>query len=184
MAVIRCSNNHFFDDSKFNECPHCKRLASGAVEDHKPTVAKFKVDFTDDTGVTQSLRSQVDDVQKTVSVYASKNNNTNPVVGWLVCTEGQAKGRSHEIHVGKNFAGRSMKMDIHLNDEKISRENHFTIIFDPKSIKFFLAAGNGITYYNDKMLNSTADLSEGDFIGAGESKYAFIPFCKEGRVWE
>ena len=24
MAVVKCSQGHYYDDSKFDECPHCK----------------------------------------------------------------------------------------------------------------------------------------------------------------
>jgi len=181
MAIVQCANKHYYDDSKHQECPHCKNMDQNIQERH--TVALSKSKEMDTAGVTQSLRSQVEDSQKTISVYASTNANTNPVAGWLVCIEGETRGKSYDVHVGKNFAGRSMKMDIHMNDEQISRENHYTIIFEPKAIKFYISPGNGITYYNGEMLQEAKELQEGDEIAAGGSKFVFVPFCKEGRGW-
>lgn len=192
MAIVQCQNNHYFDNVKFSECPHCKKAVArgedpSAFKDGK-TVGMFshKKDSEDNSyssGAGNILKGMsTTDEQKTVALYFS-NKNMDPVAGWLVCIGGENKGRSFEIHIGKNFVGRSMKMDIHSNDEKVSRENHFSIIYEPKSMKFYALQGNGITYYNNEMLNGAQELFEGDEIEAGSSKYVFVPFCKEGRDW-
>ncbi len=190
MAIVQCENKHYYDNSKYSECPHCQKARDRGEDPSRfsenKTIAKFshKRD-TDDNVMTQSLRNAVggaNDSQKTVALYF-KDKNMNPIAGWLVCTDGENKGRSFEIHIGKNFVGRSMKMDIHTNDEKISRENHFSIIYEPNSVRFYVLQGKGITYYNGKILSDAEELSEGDEIEAGSSKYTFVPFCKEGRDW-
>ena len=38
MAVIRCSKGHYYDDTKFAQCPHCGVLP--AIEPEKPVKAK------------------------------------------------------------------------------------------------------------------------------------------------
>lgn len=187
MAIVQCPQKHFYDDKKFQECPHCKKAQAGElIYDDNKTVAKFTSPASGIGGafsnVVSSVSTAADDGNKTVGLYF-KNKSINPISGWLVCTQGENKGRSFEIHIGKNFVGRSMKMDIHTNDESISRENHFSIIYEPNSIKFYLVPGNGMTYYNGKLLSEATELREDDTIGAGKSKYAFVPFCKEGRDW-
>ena len=194
MAVVQCKNKHYYDNEKYTECPHCSRLGvsdgSGSPVDvsENKTVAKF-THRQDDDGVdlhTMSLKNyskQTDNDQKTVAMYF-KEHNINPIAGWMVCTKGENKGRSFEIHIGKNFVGRSMRMDIHINDNQISRENHFSIIYDPKSRDFFVLQGNGITYYNGEVLSDAEQLREGDTIEAGASAYLFVPYCKEGRDWD
>lgn len=187
MAIIQCPQKHFYDNKKFDECPHCKKAASGqATYNENLTIAKFTSNSNGVGGSLSSLASSVSGTgeteSKTIGVYF-KNRNINPIAGWLVCIEGENRGRSFEVHIGKNFVGRSMKMDIRTNDESISRENHFTVIYEPESSKFYLIPGNGMTYYNGKLLSEAAELKEDDTIGAGKSKYAFVPFCKEGRDW-
>lgn len=191
MAVVKCAHNHYYDDSKYDQCPHCIKNGESALPSmdigENKTVAKYKSPPNVDNALqTQSLRSavkqQVDSSQKTVAKYFSEKN-FNPIAGWLVCVQGENRGRSFEIHVGKNFVGRSMKSDIHTNDEKVSRENHFSVIYEPLHRDFFVLQGNGITYYNDNILSDAEKLSEGDTIEAGSSKYVFVPYCKEGRDW-
>lgn len=191
MSVVQCENKHFYDNEKYKECPHCKRAVEqgknpGDFAENK-TVAKFvhRHDSNSDSILTKSLRNSLNnsnEVQKTVAKYFV-DRNMNPIAGWLVCTEGENKGRSFEIHIGKNFVGRSMKMDIHTNDERISRENHFAIIYEPKEAEFYAVQGNGLTYFNGTILTDAEKLSEDDELLAGSSTYVFIPFCKKGRDW-
>lgn len=188
MAIIKCQRNHYYDDTKFSSCPHCERIDNGGgiVTDlENKTVAKPLTGDSLGENLTKSLRDSIsnsNDSQRTIG-FMLDGKNLNPVAGWLVCTAGENRGRSFEVHIGKNFVGRSMKMDIHSNDEQISRENHFSIIYDPKSLKFFALQGKGITYYNGKILSDGVELSEGDKLKAGKSEYVFVPFCREGRDW-
>ena len=181
MAIVQCENNHYFDNVKFKECPHCKRAEIRGEDPAKfienITVAKIK-DFSD----LKTKQKEVDVNSATVPKL-NLGKNINPVAGWMVCVAGENCGRSFEIHIGKNYVGRSMKMDISTNDEQISRENHFSVIYEPKSNGFFVMEGNGITYLNETMLSGAVNLNEGDEIEAGSSRYVFVPYCKEGRVW-
>ncbi len=194
MAIIKCPNNHFYDNGKYDTCPHCLKdssTASGSSSSldigENKTIAKGSNFSVEDNIKTQSLRNMVrnnvDEVQKTVPKYFS-DRNINPIAGWLVCIEGENRGRSFEIHMGKNFVGRSMKNDIHINDDRVSRDNHFSIIYDPVNIEFYVMQGNGITYYNDEVLSDAVQLKEGNTITAGVSKYVFIQYCREGRNWD
>ncbi|MBQ8828279.1 MAG: FHA domain-containing protein [Clostridia bacterium] len=97
---------------------------------------------------------------------------------------GIEKGKSYPVYSGRNFAGRSIDMDIVLSDDSvISRENHFSIVYDPKSITFYLVAGEGRTYLNGEHVQAGTEITDGDEISVGESRYIFTPFCKKGRVW-
>lgn len=189
MAIIQCPNKHYYDNVKFSECPHCRDLRQD--KDTQKTVAKYPSSApssNSDEIKTMSLKSSLkndhdnDTGTKTIAKYVT-DRNMNPIAGWLVCIDGENKGRSFEIHIGKNFVGRSMKMDIHTNDEKISRENHYSIIFEPNKCEFFIMQGNGITYINDELLSNAVMLKENDKIEAGSSTYRFVPYCKEGRDW-
>lgn len=53
------------------------------------------------------------------------------VVGWLVCVSGPARGRSYELHTGRNFIGRAAIMDVALpEDTAVARERQASVIFD------------------------------------------------------
>ena len=180
MAIVQCSNKHFYDNVKFSECPHCKKAMATGIDPlaESKTVAKIPGNRVGALGTFGDTGEQ-----KTIGVLRT-TKNVNPIAGWLVCIDGENKGRSFEIHLGKNFAGRSMKMDINLNDESISRDNHFTVIYEPNESQFYLLPGNGLTYYNGKLLSEVSEIKENDKIKAGKSEYIFVPYCKEGREWD
>ena len=192
MAVIKCANGHYYDDAKYQQCPHCQRNDSNRESSdgfdigENKTVAKANYK-NEDIIATQSLRSMVknnsvEDSLKTVGIY-STGRNSNPIAGWLVGIKGENRGRSFEIHIGKNFVGRSMNNDIHINDERVSREQHFSVIYEPVNIEFYVMQGKGITYYNGTILCDAEKLQDGDIIQAGSSEYMFVPYCREGRDW-
>lgn len=196
MAVIQCPNKHYYDDSKFDQCPHCKKAIEKGEDPSKfaenKTVAKFSYGRREEikeeirSGASgQSLKEQIkpdQNDQRTVAMFFD-DRNVNPVAGWLVGIVGENKGRSFEVHMGKNFVGRSMKMDIHINDPQVSRENHCSVIFEPNACEFYVLQGEGITYHNDSILADAKVLADGDNIEIGGSKYIFVPYCKEGRNW-
>lgn len=180
MAIVQCKNKHYYDNVKYKECPHCKRmLGTGqnpVIDDVGVTVPFFPEQID---GGGNSAESQQ---QKTIGAFFA-GKNVNPISGWLVCIDGENRGRSFEIHVGKNYVGRSMKMDIHTNDDTISRENHFSIVFEPISCSFYVVAGNGLAYLNGNMITEAEPLKEDDQIEAGKSRYVFVPYCRKGRDW-
>lgn len=187
MAVIQCSKGHFYDTKKFQSCPHCER---GMEEIHQQDGFVRTVSMNKDEAasgrITLDHRFENDlneSVQKTVSLFV-KNGNSNPVSGWLICLEGENKGRSFDLHIGKNFIGRSMRSDVVINDPQVSRENHFSIIYDPRSRNFYITTGSSIVYLNSNLLEQPSILKENDSIEIGSSKFMFVPFCKEGRDWD
>ncbi len=179
MAVIQCTRNHYYDNEKFDECPHCLRFAQGEKDDEKNTVSMENTE-----AVTQGLQQLIGTYseEKTVGLYAKKG--FSPIAGWLVCTEGKERGRDYKIQSGRNFAGRAHSMDIVLSDDPmISREKHFSIAYDPHSVGFTVIAGLGDTYVNGKRVTDPMPLSEGDVIEVGETKLVFVPYCTKERKW-
>lgn len=167
MGVIQCANGHYYDNSKFEECPHCK----DALLPSKPIM-----------NLEWNTPRHKDD--KTVGIFSIGKNQT-PVVGWVVCVKGKERGRDYRLHAGRNFVGRSLQMDIALvDDERVSRENHCSIIFEPKKRQFLLmnGRGDGVLVNHKKVLDSVELIGE-DLIEIGSSQFVFVPFCKEGREW-
>lgn len=68
-------------------------------------------------------------------------------------------------------------MDIRLTDDAyISRDNHFSIVYDPKTNKFSFVPGGGETHINNMVVNSVQQLCEDDVLEAGQTKYLFVPY--------
>ena len=186
MAIVQCENNHYYDNSKNSECPYCAKMKSGlSTNEINEQLTSYMDDGyqMQDEQLTEAYGDFVDECDKTIGIFTDETRN-ELTVGWLVCMEGLEKGKSYIIHSGRNFAGRSFDMDIVLSDDmRISREKHFSVVYDPKSISFYFVSGNGQTYINGKPAIDECLLNEGDILSLGDCKYMFVPFCKKGRVW-
>ncbi|MGN1168339.1 MAG: FHA domain-containing protein [Lachnospiraceae bacterium] len=203
--LTKCNNGHWYDTSVYRACPHCKleseklsiRLNDVEEDDRTISIAEADISLGEELGAIignkansfiptpDSLNGGADD-DKTISFGFFGMMATQPVVGWLVCMTGSEKGKDYRLHAGKNFIGRSPNMDVVLVDDKtISRDRHCSVIYDPKGNAFYVTAEKGnLMYLNDQMIDVSDKLKEGDIITIGETKLMFIPFCKEGRIWE
>ena len=126
---------------------------------------------------------------KTVAYY-NYEENSEPVVGWLVATTTDEKGNSFELKCGKNTVGRSGNghlVDISLDrDASVSRGSQAVVIYEPKKRQFIVQNANGssLVYYNDELLMAFNELSAYDRITIGETELLFIPLCSERFTWE
>lgn len=187
MAIINCVNNHFYDDEKYDACPFCN-----SVDDTEEgmTLAKFdefnSTDFFENFGddsATMAFFDEVAEEDVTIGILHLETTS-NPVAGWLVCTSGSVKGKSYELHLGRNYIGRDKKMDIVLTDDNsISRSRHFSIVYDPKSNGFYSVPDEGFVYINDNLIKEPTRLNDGDEIHVGNTVYVFVAYCNENRRW-
>ena len=140
-----------------------------------------------------SLQAQVNNVishsagedVKTMAFYSFED--TEAVVGWLVCVKGAYIGRSFNLKTGRNSIGRSMNMDVRLlQDPSVSRFTHASLIYEPNKREFFMQAGDssGLTYLNDELLMSFAPIKANDHIKLGQSEFIFVPCCGEKFTWD
>jgi len=121
--------------------------------------------------------------EKTVGIFRTEKG-CDPVVGWLVCVEGGEKGRDYRLHAGRNFIGRGLKSDVALpDDEQISREDHCSIVFEPKGNAFAIVRGGGEMLVNGSSIATSQKLNGGEKIVIGASTFVFTPFCKEDMTW-
>ncbi len=181
MGIVRCDMGHFYDDTKSEGCPHCASPQTAPAifnleepkTEYKPKNSPIKIEMGD----------RKDDV-KTVGMFREKLG-IEPVVGWLVCTRGAECGRSYNLRGGRNHIGRSVKSDIAVpDDEMITREEHCSVVFEPKKCKYYIARGLGSNVFVDgEPLVATVELRGDETIELGASAFVFIPYCKEGRVW-
>lgn len=178
MAIVKCTQGHYYDDVKYGACPHCM---SGTASDSRDSVT---VAFSgSESGVNERLSHLVED-EKTIGIFQSKLKS-DPVVGWLVCIEGVERGRDYRLHSGRNFLGRSMKMDVIVVDDKqISRENHCSIVYDPQGNQFFIIPGAGTaTYINGSLVIDQASLNDDDTLHLGDSSFLFLSLMQRGFTW-
>lgn len=189
MAIVKCDNGHFFDNSKYAGCPYCIRLENERN--------RFEEQIQEQRTVMMSKRENEESVtiglyeppkkdeQKTIGVFG-KQSGKDFVTGWLVCVKGSERGRDYRIFNGNNWIGRSYQMDICIvDDPAITREKHAVLVYDYRSNKFFLSPGSGtVTMVNDQLLTKAQELNYRDKIVLGESEFVFVPFCVEGEKWE
>jgi hypothetical protein len=146
--------------------------------------------------------SRAGDDEKTVLFNASKNRpepsaaarakagadrSSDPVVGWVVIMQGPGKGHSVEIGAGANAIGRGAGQQIQLDfgDDKISRERHAIIVYEPEARQFFVQNGEvrNLTYVGGKVVLGAVELSGGETIRIGDTHLQFIPFCGPDFSW-
>lgn len=198
MGVIRCPNGHWYSDS-LPSCPRCGvKLSVSAAQAMSPGGGRganddrtIAMDCDNDRTVAMGMDDDItiagldtDDDEVTVR-YFSDAHGGEPTVGWLVCTRGPERGRDYRIKTAKNFVGRSASMDISVSDDRqIFRERHFSIVYDPKGNEFYAVSGEGAVTVNGENLINSKKLNDGDVLELGGSEFVFVPFCREGRVWE
>lgn len=190
MEMKQCANGHFYDQSKFKECPYCNSNSANIYERSSWNSAP-----PSDSGATQPVWNEdaseqtpsgLNDGERTAAVI-KKEIGIDPVVGWLVCVEGKEKGRDYRIHADNNYIGRSERMDICIQgDDTISRENHAIISYDSRDRLYYFSQGNGrsIIRLNGKALFSTEQLKAYDIVEIGSTKLIFIPLCGEAFDWK
>ena len=71
-------------------------------------------------------------------------------------------------------------------DNKIGRERHAMIAYDPEEKVFFFgpADGKSIVRLNGKMVMVPAEIQAYDVITIGATKLMFVPLCGERFSWD
>lgn len=119
--------------------------------------------------------------------YYSRVIGTEPVVGWLVCTEGEYFGEGFKLKSGRNFIGRSSGMDVVLSaDMSVSRSKHAIIVYEPRKRIFIAQPGESreLFYLNDDVVLSNMEMHAYDTITIGTTKLMLIPCCGEQFSWD
>jgi hypothetical protein len=110
-----------------------------------------------------------------------KDNMQDPVVGWLAIVSGPGAGGFVRLGYGMNSIGRAedQRCKLDFGDEKISRQTHASISYDPRGRKFYLLHGGGqnLTYIGETPVLQPAELSGGEFITLGDTMLRFVPLC-------
>lgn len=206
-ALVRCENGHYYNPDE-KECPFCRKRREETERMRKtlPTYSNvWQGGDEDSDGKTMAapVEGQVNlggglgrgpsgmagisagEEGPTIGIYSKSAGNAY-VTGWLVGVKGPVRGRDYRIMHGKNMVGHSYNADITINEgEGISEIGHCTVVYDGKGNQFYLVPGNGsLTYLNGSLLGEPKELSLGDRIKLGNCEFEFVPFCREGHVWE
>ena len=211
MEFRRCSKGHFYDPTVTSTCPQC--AAEGINDVGATEQVVYGGQGMMDYGKTEPVSMDIsfEETQppvggngfvtnefgggSVVEDYDDATMVTNmdgvpgftPVVGWLVCIEGPARGTDYRIRPGYNYMGRASHMDICISgDNKIGREKHAMIGYDPEERVFFFgpADGKSIVRLNGKMVMVPEQLKSYDVLTVGSTKLMFVPLCGENFNWE
>ncbi len=213
MNLVKCKSGHFYDSESYRACPHCD---SGPVGDASFTVPlqvnggqqgapmgndNVTVPLMKDSQVTAPLSGSGGSLQDAVNAAvqpASRDENKTvgffssaigkePVVGWLVCTEGEHFGEDFRLKSGRNFIGRGADMDVSVSkDVTVSRERHAIVVYEPRSNVFLMQAGESkeLCYLNGELVLSAQPLKVNDRILVGKTELMFIPCCSDAFNWD
>ncbi len=129
---------------------------------------------------------KVEDAGETQSIVGMKMG-VEPVVGWLVCIEGNSKGSDFKLYSKINTIGRSEKMDVRIkNDSTVTNDVHARLAYDPKYNNYNFIPGNNSNniYVNDNPVYSPVRLNAYDVLEIGQTKLIFVPLCTERFSWD
>lgn len=185
MQIVVCKQGHYYDSSKFKECPTCNRGApqqtvsppTGGTENQSARMVQPQ--FTEWTKATQAS-----DPNRTQQEYKERSVNSY-ITGWLVCVEGAECGRDYRLRAGFNRVGRSHKMDVCIfEDDGISRDTHCSIVYDNRKNCFALVPGVGsMTWKGDELIEKPVELLSGERFRIGDTVLEFIAFCRDNVKW-
>ena len=209
MKLKKCKNGHFYDTDKYSECPHCAKNAKGQQDvitealDKGGSVTEMELTEPEreDAGALTERESSIPKEAPKVTPgifevkteenhtvgYYSRVIGTEPVVGWLVCTEGEYFGESFKLKSGRNFIGRSSGMDVVLSaDMSVSRSKHAIIVYEPRKRMFIAQPGESreLFYLNDDVVLSNIEMHAYDVLTIGTTKLMLIPCCGEKFSWD
>jgi len=218
MTLARCSRGHFYDEDKFDKCPHCgvSQPASGetiAVMRNNDVTAMLAQRGRDTQPASHSGDAPSKDAmrgttpgapQSTQSAQSASADNaagsdtstvgyysraigTNPVVGWLVCVEGNHLGEDFRLTSGRNTIGRATGMDVPITgDNTVSREKHAFVVYDPQTHQFLVLPGDckELCYLNETLILTPAEIKANDILKVGATKLMFIPCCTDRFNWD
>ena len=186
MAVVKCENGHFYDDSKYESCPHCQNQQNLPETEDQKTIANIHMQVEVEELATEMISHGVPEKDQKTMALSPKRAQAELVVGWLVCTQGPERGRDYRLHTGRNFLGRDFSMDICLADDpKVSRIQHCSVVYEPRKGKFYLAPCQGCTvYFQGNVMEAPKEIQEDDVFQVGDCSLTFIPYCRGDRKWE
>jgi len=182
QPMKRCANGHYYRH-EHTACPHCAGGSANANVNVVPPVDPGKTVPADRTEPDDAFVPGDGDKTRPDEYVIGMD----PVVGWLVCIEGEERGRDYRIHSDYNYIGRGGNMDVCVRgDDKISRDSHAVLVYDTHDKIFYFKKGpdgRGVVRLNGKAVMDVQELKAYDTIQLGNTKLIFVPLCGEGFDW-
>lgn len=207
MAVVQCKFAHYYDNEKYEQCPHCAALSEKSAQEQQAVEAVSQARQIEDYAAQYLRQHRVqkqeavphpqtadpslqkpsaplrEDDEKTVSLY-QKCGAARYTVGWLVCVEGNEYGRDFPLYAGFNRIGRAGNNDIVLADMQVSMEEHCSVIYEQKKNIFYVLPKAGcLVYIRDALVQQAQEIVSGEVITLGETKLELVAFCRGDRRW-
>lgn len=174
MSVIKCNKcGRYYERERHRKCPYC-----GINDMDTDRTVMLDEDYSH-----SPVRNRTETCDLTIGEF-SFFTGTKPVTGWLVCVEGNSRGRDYKLFSGWNRIGSSPEMQVCITDDDRISRMHGAVVYDSRSNLFHAVseAGN-LIYINGETLEDSRIITSGDTIEIGSSKFVFIAFCEEGRTW-
>lgn len=213
-SMVTCpSCGHPYDSAKNARCPRCggsfapteapgsgaggftptEPLNGGFTPTEAPMggaggnySANFGATTPPDGGASPSGGANPFDVPTVIGGGKADGDIAEPVVGWLVCIEGPARGSDFRLHAGYNYIGRESG-DVRIRgDQQISRQNHAMVAYDSGEHLYFVgpSAGRNLIKVNGHAVLQAIAIKNYDIISIGTTKLIFVGLCGEQFSWE
>lgn len=211
-SMVNCpSCGHPYDSAKTPRCPRCGGFAAaeasgggfsateplngGFAHTEAPGGASgggyspnFSATTPPDAGPQPGPGGAANpfDVPTVIGGSRADGDISEPVVGWLVCIEGPARGTDYRLHAGYNYIGRESG-DVRIRgDQQISRQNHAMVAYDSGEHLYFVgpSAGRNLIKVNGHAVLQAVALKNYDIISIGTTRLIFMGLCGEAFSWE
>ena len=119
-------------------------------------------------------------------VSAPKQEETAPIVGWLVCVEGPEKGKDFRVYQKLNMIGKSERAGIRLRDEAgLPFPIWARLAYSTDDNRCRISAiSAGHVLHNGKEIEEAVALSSGDRLVLGGCEYIFVALCGDSFRWD
>ena len=158
MKLTKCEQGHFYDGDKYPACPYCN------------------TDLQNETAI----------VHTSETTPAEVANPEGPVTGWLVVTDGPARGRDLRLGIGRSFLGLdAAAAPVTLSPDAPLGARQATVVYDAETDAFTLLPGSSqeLCYLGDTALLEPQELAGEETLRLGAATLKFVPFCGPDFSW-
>lgn len=124
---------------------------------------------------------------ETVFLKTDTNERFDPVVGWLVITDGPGRGKFLPVYYGQNSIGRGgdQRIPLDFGDQKISREAHAFIIYDEAERRFFVRDNgkSNVIRHEGNLVMMPTEIKDRERLVVGDTTLLFVALCGSDFDW-